>query len=83
MSRQTPCPLNGTIRPKENGEATKKGVFAGGDPDTGSANRDQRYVAGKIAALAIDELPENEIIIIFRYKKRNKSTLYIYIPRLF
>lgn len=46
---------HGTIVTKENGETTKKGVFAGGDAVTGSATVISAMGAGKIAARTIDE----------------------------
>jgi glutamate synthase (NADPH/NADH) small chain len=46
---------HGTIVAKENGETTKKGVYAGGDAITGSATVISAMGAGKKAARAIDE----------------------------
>ncbi len=46
---------NGMIVAKENGETTKKGVYAGGDAITGSATVISAMGAGKKAARAIDE----------------------------
>jgi glutamate synthase (NADPH/NADH) small chain len=46
---------HGTIIAKENGETTKKGVYAGGDAVTGAATVISAMGAGKIAARAIDE----------------------------
>ncbi len=46
---------HGTIIAKENGETTKKGVYAGGDAVTGSATVISAMGAGKKAARAIDE----------------------------
>jgi glutamate synthase (NADPH/NADH) small chain len=46
---------HGTIIAKDNGETTKKGVFAGGDAVTGSATVISAMGAGKIAARAIDD----------------------------
>lgn len=45
----------GTIVAKENGETTKKGVYAGGDAITGSATVISAMGAGKKAARAIDD----------------------------
>ncbi|PWB49378.1 MAG: glutamate synthase (NADPH), homotetrameric [Candidatus Methanoperedenaceae archaeon] len=45
----------GTIIAKENGQTSKKGVYAGGDAVTGSATVISAMGAGKIAARAIDE----------------------------
>jgi len=45
----------GTIVVKENGETTKKGVYAGGDAITGSATVISAMGAGKKASRAIDE----------------------------
>ncbi len=46
---------HGTIITRENGQTTKKGVYAGGDAVTGSATVISAMGAGKIAARAIDE----------------------------
>lgn len=46
---------HGTIVAGENGETTKKGVYAGGDAITGSATVISAMGAGKKAARAIDE----------------------------
>lgn len=46
---------HGTIVAKENGETTKKGVYAGGDAITGSATVISAMGAGKKAARAIDD----------------------------
>ena len=46
---------HGTIVVKENGETTKKGVYAGGDAITGSATVISAMGAGKKVARAIDE----------------------------
>lgn len=46
---------HGTIVAKENGETTKKGVYAGGDAITGSATVISAMGAGKNAARAIDD----------------------------
>ncbi|MCX9084332.1 MAG: NADPH-dependent glutamate synthase [Candidatus Methanoperedens sp.] len=46
---------HGTVVAKENGETTKKGVYAGGDAVTGSATVISAMGAGKIAARAIDD----------------------------
>ena len=46
---------HGTIVAKENGETTRKGVYAGGDAVTGSATVISAMGAGKIAARAIDD----------------------------
>ncbi len=46
---------HGMIVAKENGETTKKGVYAGGDAVTGSATVISAMGAGKKAARAIDE----------------------------
>ncbi len=46
---------HGTIVAKENGETTKKGVYAGGDAITGSATVISAMGAGKKAARAIEE----------------------------
>lgn len=45
----------GMIIAKENGQTSKKGVYAGGDAVTGSATVISAMGAGKIAARAIDE----------------------------
>ena len=46
---------HGTVVAKENGETTRKGVYAGGDAVTGSATVISAMGAGKIAARAIDD----------------------------
>ncbi|HEX7575825.1 MAG TPA: FAD-dependent oxidoreductase, partial [Candidatus Methanoperedens sp.] len=46
---------HGTVVAKENGQTTKKGVYAGGDAVTGSATVISAMGAGKIAARAIDD----------------------------
>lgn len=46
---------HGTIIARENGQTSKKGVYAGGDAVTGSATVISAMGAGKIAARAIDE----------------------------
>ncbi len=46
---------HGTIIAKENGQTSKRGVYAGGDAVTGSATVISAMGAGKIAARAIDE----------------------------
>lgn len=46
---------HGTIVAKENGETSKKGVYAGGDAITGSATVISAMGAGKKAARAIDD----------------------------
>ncbi len=46
---------HGTIIAKEDGETTRKGVYAGGDAVTGSATVISAMGAGKKAARAIDE----------------------------
>ncbi len=46
---------HGTIVAKDNGETTKKGVYAGGDAITGSATVISAMGAGKKAARAIDK----------------------------
>ncbi len=46
---------HGTIIARENGQTSKKGVYAGGDAVTGSATVIGAMGAGKIAARAIDE----------------------------
>jgi glutamate synthase (NADPH/NADH) small chain len=46
---------HGTVIAKENGQTTKKGVYAGGDAVTGAATVISAMGAGKIAARAIDD----------------------------
>ena len=46
---------HGTVVAKENGQTTKKGVYAGGDTVTGAATVISAMGAGKIAARAIDD----------------------------
>lgn len=46
---------HGTVIAKENGETTKKGVYAGGDAVTGAATVISAMGAGKIAARAIED----------------------------
>ncbi len=46
---------HGTIIANENGETTRKGVYAGGDAVTGAATVISAMGAGKISAKAIDE----------------------------